>query len=372
MQWSLPAAQTFHFCIFHREGHDLNSVRGPTVFMEVTMKRLLELAGRNRWLPASINLGRNDDLRMGTLFTDDFSSARVVLLGFPHDEGCTRNGGRPGAALGPQAFRRFVTALGPTCNPEHRIDLTSSLGGGVYDAGDVVGNPPTLEAAHCALEEAVALVLQAGKVPFVIGGGNDQSAPNGRGAYTFLDSVSHPSALGIINIDAHLDVRPLLGDDHSIPHSGSPFRELLLHPRSLRTNGGAHFVEYACQGQQCSQEHADFVTAHGGTLMWLTRDIHRVADSFPKAMDIAGDHIFVSFDIDAVQGSDCPGVSCPGSVGLTAQDAMDISRMAGKNPKVLLMDVSELNPVVEDYRSPRLAVMMFYHFLLGLAERGSS
>lgn len=333
------------------------------------MKRLLQVAGARRLSPASINLGRSDDPRLGTIFTDDFPSARVVLLGFPHDEGCTRNGGRPGAALGPQAFRRFVTALGPIRNPEHEIDLTTSLGGGVYDAGDVVAADSTLEGAHRALEEAVTLVLQAGKVPFIIGGGNDQSAPNGRGAYAYLDSTSHSSPLGIINIDAHLDVRPLLGEDHSIPHSGSPFRELLLHQRALRTNGGAHFVEYACQGQQCSKEHADFVKEQGGTLMWLTKDVHRVSESFPRAMDIAGEHIFVSFDIDAVQGSDCPGVSCPGNVGLSAQDAMDISRMAGRNPKVLLMDVSELNPAVEDYRSPRLAVMMFYHFLIGLAER---
>lgn len=349
--------------------------------MDVAMKRLQQIAGSRRLV--NIPAGRVDDPRMGTLFTDDFAKARVVLIGFPYDEGCVRNGGRKGAASGPAAFRRFVTALGPTYNPEYCVDLNTSLGGGVYDAGDVGGCRQqyeslgsdqgvelTLEQAHASLEEAVTLVLQSGKLPFIIGGGNDQSAANGRGALAYLSSSTAtptPRPLGIINIDAHLDVRPLLGDG-TVVHSGSPFRELLLHPTTVSTKGGSRFVEYACQGQQCSKDHASFVREHGGTLMWLTT-IGRVGDSFPRAMEIAGEHIFVSFDIDAVHSADCPGVSCPGTVGLSAQDALEISRLAGRNPSVMLMDVSELNPLIEDYRSPRLAVMMFYHFLLGLAER---
>lgn len=31
--------------------------------------------------------------------------------------------------------------------------------------------------------------------------------------------------------------------------------------------------------------------------------------------------------------------------------------------------MSELNPAIEDYRSPRLAVLIFYYFLLGYSER---
>jgi formiminoglutamase len=347
--------------------------------MDTVMKRLQQLAGSRRLSPRGIPAGRLDDPRMGSLFTDDFCAARVVVVGFPYDEGCVRNGGRAGASLGPQAFRRFVTSLGPTYNPEFDIDLRSGLQGGVFDAGDVGGEAEDvsllrpvagLEDAHRSLEEAVALIIGCGKIPFVIGGGNDQSAANGRGALSFLHGEHNgdaPRPLGIINIDAHLDVRPLL-DDGTRVHSGSPFRELLLDPRTQAASGGKHFVEYACQGQQCSKEHAEFVREQGGTLMWLT-SLGLVSASFLRAMDVAGENCFVSFDIDAVRSSDCPGVSCPGSVGLSAQDALTIAKMAGRNPNVLLMDVSELNPVIEDYRSPRLAVMMFYHFLLGVAER---
>jgi formiminoglutamase len=46
--------------------------------------------------------------------------------------------------------------------------------------------------------------------------------------------------------------------------------------------------------------------------------------------------------------------------------------VAGAHPAVRLVDVSELNPLVEDYRSPRLVVNMFYYFLLGLSLRDDS
>ena len=42
---------------------------------------------------------------------------------------------------------------------------------------------------------------------------------------------------------------------------------------------------------------------------------------------------------------------------------------AGQHKNVLLVDVSELNPKVEDYRTPRLVANMLYHFLLGLRKR---
>ena len=36
----------------------------------------------------------------------------VVLVGFPHDEGVKRNGGRVGAAGGPDEARNFIHKLG--------------------------------------------------------------------------------------------------------------------------------------------------------------------------------------------------------------------------------------------------------------------
>ena len=45
-----------------------------------------------------------------------------------------------------------------------------------------------------------------GAIPFVIGGGNDQSYPNARGMMNTLDDSA---SVLVVNVDAHLDVRPL-------------------------------------------------------------------------------------------------------------------------------------------------------------------
>lgn len=62
-----------------------------------------------------------------------------------------------------------------------------------------------------------------------IGGSNDQSYPN---VAALLASA--PQKIGVINIDAHFDVRPLKDGK---AHSGSPFRLMLEDSRFL-PNGG--------------------------------------------------------------------------------------------------------------------------------------
>lgn len=71
----------------------------------------------------------------------------------------------------------------------------------------------------------------------------------------------------------------------------------------------------------------------------------------------------------AVQGADAPGVSCPGNIGLSAAEALDMCFVAGSNPRVRLFDLSEFNPAVDDYRTGRLVANMWYWFCMGVASR---
>lgn len=95
-----------------------------------------------------------------------------------------------------------------------------------------------------------------------------------------------------------------------------------------------------------------------------------------------GDNVFVSFDIDSISAADAPvcfsfvkkfilsqGVSAVGTIGLTSQEALNICLIAGKHPKVKLFDLSEYNPLVEEWRTGKLVANMFYFFALGLSIR---
>jgi formiminoglutamase len=260
--------------------------------------------------------------------------------------------------------------MGAVANAEHGVDLREHVT--VTDGGDAAG--ATLEEAHAALRGMVLKVLANGGVPFVVGGGNDQSAPNG---LALLDPAAGATAaagdggaiaIAVVNVDAHLDVRPRLADGRV--HSGCPFRQLAEDPRYAAT--GSRLVEFACQGAQCAAEHAAFVTERcNGELLWLSQVAADAPAAFARVLAAVAprERLFLSFDIDAIASRDCPGVSCPATVGLSAEDALAMCLAAGRSGAVALFDVSEMCPAVEDYRTPRLVANMFYFFLVGIAVR---
>jgi hypothetical protein len=204
--------------------------------------------------------------------------------------------------------------------------------------------------------------------------------------------------IGVINIDAHLDVRPL---KHGEVHSGSPFRLLLEDPRfaehlvpldSPDQNSALkphRFIEFAAQGSQCSQAHVDYLLEAGrgrSTVYWLSHLRCReytsplmksrwpepnlpirqsIRDQFADILDfMSGRSLFVSFDLDAVAGDDAPGVSCPGTVGLTSQEALWVCYAAGANPRVKLFDLSEFNPKSQSHHIMAVQLHVRTHVLI--------
>eukprot|EP01102_Stenamoeba_stenopodia_P022319 TRINITY_DN9257_c0_g1_i1.p1 TRINITY_DN9257_c0_g1~~TRINITY_DN9257_c0_g1_i1.p1 ORF type:complete len:342 (+),score=71.65 TRINITY_DN9257_c0_g1_i1:41-1027(+) len=323
----------------------------------------------------------SDDPRLGDLIkTLDLSTLSlgeetrstlqdaVVLVGFPWDEGVRRNGGREGASEAPATVRKLMPRIGTLKNPELGISLKKLK---VFDSGDIgstdaEGRPRELEEAHRLLTERVKFIVSHGGIPFVIGGGNDQSYPNVAG----LLEATEEGPYGVVNIDAHFDVRPL---KEGRVHSGSPFRLMLEHPKFSSRNG--KFIEFAAQGNQCSAKHAKYLKEKGCDIVWLSQLLEEgnVRKSFVQhVLDKFEGKVFVSFDLDAVASSYAPGVSCPGTIGLTSKDALDICFEAGRDTKVRLFDLSEFNPRIDSYITGRLVVNMFYFFLLGYAKRLSS
>ena len=212
-------------------------------------------------------MSRSDDLRMGSLLTPITSIVpsdkcknmkhRVALIGYPCDVGVERNGGVVGAKGGPEAVRRMIQKVGPLINPEFSIDIRCI---DFRDAGDIAVKE-TLEATHVNMIKIVQEVLKEGYLPIIVGGGNDQSFPN---ACALIENLGTGN-IGVVNIDAHLDARPLVDGK---PHSGSPFRQLLEHETFV--SDGGMFHEFAVQGNQCSYDHVEYVKSQGGQLTWLS------------------------------------------------------------------------------------------------------
>lgn len=347
------------------------------------------------------------DIRLGDLLynkeEESLIYGDIVLILYPCDLGVIRNGGRYGAKFGPSTVLEHMRRMGCVQNPEYNINLTNlklsyytiplddlnlieedNKEDNKEDSDDI----DILEIIHERLTQAVKIVLDNHSVPIVIGGGNDQSIANWRALQRYIITTTKndddmTTTIGVINIDAHLDVRPLIDKKgkYKLSHSGSPFRQILEESKSTTKLITTKLYEFGVQGSQCSQEHANYVTDnHNGTIFWF-KDIK---DNVPSKFQMILNHNsmspqdntttswFISFDIDSIQSSDCPGVSCPSTIGLTAQDALNIMYIAGITSQVQLIDISELNPLVENYRSPRLVVQMIYYFLLGYVQRNNN
>jgi formiminoglutamase len=309
---------------------------------------------------------RPDDPRLGEVveFWNGDSAAlrpgRAVLIGFPQDEGVRRNGGRPGAADAPREIRRFLYRLTPwegICQADLAADPA-------LDAGNVRVDG-TLEHSQELLGKVVGGVLRAGAVPVILGGGHETAFGH------FLGYAKANLPVGIINIDAHLDLRPEI---HGLGHSGSPFRQAMEHsPFRLL---GSNYVCLGVQPHSTSQEHLRYARRHECGIYWAPAVWPKLEKCFGREvqrLNESGCLVYVSVDADAVRIMDVPGVSAPNPVGLIGEDVISCARLAGRSPAVASIDLVEINPRFDrDGQSARWAALVIWHFLVGLAERGAA
>ena len=307
---------------------------------------------------------RADDLRLGDIVeywrgdAPKLKPGQAVLVGFPQDEGVRRNQGRPGAAQAPREIRQHLYRLTPW-DAEHNIDLTDHH---PVDMGSV-RITGSLEDSQAALGNIVDGILSQGAVPVILGGGHETAYGH------YLGYLANPRPVGIINIDAHLDVRPCL--DGQRGHSGSPFRQALEHPTYPLP--GNRYVCLGAQPHSVSRAHWQYARDHGCTVRWCHELKNSLEQQFLWEIDqlaSAGCQVYVTLDADVIQLADVPGVSAPNPVGFTGAAAVSLARLAGKSPWVSSFDLVEICPPCDvNDQSSRWAALMIWSFLIGLAER---
>ncbi|MFG0273732.1 MAG: formimidoylglutamase [Phycisphaerales bacterium] len=301
-----------------------------------------------------------------TIRTDDPDGCAACLLGLPDDLGVKMNHGRPGARNGPAAIRRVLTGYGTTFDLLRDRPLDTRT----FDAGDIVPADPedfggdeeaALRVTHDRVTEAALAIHQRGMIPVCIGGGHDLTFPTVRALATHTGAP-----VGGLNFDAHLDVR-------AEPGSGMPFRALIdgghLDPKRFCVFGAARFAT--------SRAHADWLTERGGHIVEVEtalaqRDALRDAFKRLNVGDAPDAPAFVTIDLDAIDGSQAPGVSATNPMGLSVAHAVEAARRAAAHPGVRHFDVMEHNPDQDrGARTARVAALIILTFLAGLADRWS-
>jgi formiminoglutamase len=271
-----------------------------------------------------------------------------AILGFRCDEGVKRNQGRPGASEGPDVLREALAKL-----PLQQQNLC------VYDAGDISCEDGDLEQAQAALGEAVYILLQHGLTPILLGGGHEIAWGHYQGIAKFLTKEK----LGIVNFDAHFDMRPLLPNNQG--SSGTPFLQIA----DASHQAGRHF-DYNCIGIQPSGNIPSLFNTlekHHGHVI-LAEEIHlnkiEKYTSFIKSLLKRNEKLYVTICLDVFAASDAPGVSAPQVLGLTPWQVIEFIRALAASGKVISYDLAEFAPPYDiDHRTARLAASLIFEIV---------
>ncbi len=297
----------------------------------------------------------------------------IAIVGAPLDLGA----GRRGVDMGPSAIR--------VANLNGRL---SELGYQVEDLGNVPviqpeshpeGHPrakylPQITDTCTRLAELVEKVFGSGAFPLVLGG--DHSVAIGT-----VSGVSHyfrrqAKQMGLVWIDAHTDMNTPdtspSGNVHGMPLAccvGIGPAELTgifgyspkVDPRHVALVG-IRSVDGRERG----------IVQESGVRAFTMRDIDErgmravIADAIRIASDgTAGFH--VSFDMDAVDPREAPGVGTPVRGGITYREAHLAMEMLGDTGQMTSLEVVEVNPVIDE--ANRTAILAVELVLSAMGKR---
>lgn len=275
----------------------------------------------------------------------EIKTPTFALIGFKSDEGIRRNQGRLGAAEGPLSIRQALAKL-----PIQHQNFTC------FDAGNIVCIDDQLESAQQALGDVIAILLNEKMIPIVLGGGHELAWGNYQGI-----AQAHPNEhLGIINFDAHLDMRPLTADGKGT--SGTSFLQIAEADQKANRR-----FDYNCIGvQHTSNTRQLFETAkrYHSHIIWAD-ELHenqsqKCVDFIDRTID-ENDIIYTSICLDVFAAPFAPGVSALQPLGLWPWHVIPLIRQLAASGKVVSYDLAELSPRYDiDQRTAKLAANLIY------------
>ena len=295
-----------------------------------------------------------------------YEQQHIGLIGFACDQGVRRNQGRVGAKAAPPLIRQAFAALPVISALQQRfeIQLPSLLG----DAGDIHCHDDdglaesTLEQAQLKYADKVSHIIEQGGLPIGLGGGHAIAYGSFLGLWQALEktngtTVSTHTAptIGIINFDAHLDIR-----QSNVATSGTPFRQIAEH---LDAHGQP--FHYCCIGvSRFSNTAALFDRAEQlGVHIISDEDCHQQTwDSLAEQIDTfisKVDVLYMTIDMDCLPSSVVPGVSAPAAYGIELSFVERAVKRIMASGKVKIADLAEINPTFDvDNRSCKVAARL--------------
>ena len=237
-----------------------------------------------------------------------------------------------------QALQRYSTA-----HSDPRVNLEKVS---LQDAGDIT-SPDSDEAA--AISELKSIAAKS-KLVIALGGDN---------SITYC-GVQAMQATGLITLDAHYDLRDGVSN-------GSPVRRLIEAGLS-----GKRVVQIGIADFSNSTDYAKRAKDFGITVIPRSELRSKsIEEVWAIALSVAGDKVFVDFDMDVCDRSVVPACPAAAPGGISADELRQFAFLVGSSPSVIGADITEIDATKDsaDERTVRLAALVVLEMAAGFSTR---
>lgn len=325
--------------------HHINVQYIPANAETWTGRKSNPILGNQYWYQA-IELGNIDQIKKRDQPT-------IALIGYSCDEGVRRNFGRIGAANGPKVLKEKLAKL-----PLH-VDSKK-----IVDYGELVCVDKDMEACQLAFSKLVTALILKEVFTIGIGGGHDIAYGHFMGIKEALKTKAHHK-IGIINFDAHFDLRPI----EEAPNSGTPFNQILLQCKQDNLP-----LDYFVIGiQQQSNTKELFSIAQTNQVQYVqSKDCEnsdnaiRLVQEKLRTFIQQNDYLYITIDLDGFSVAYAPGVSAPSALGFTPHFVYNMLSFIFESNKVIACDIAELNPNFDQDNRTAVLGAKLIDFISGL------
>ena len=292
----------------------------------------------------------------GELFFADADSnypdADYVIFGAPFDG---TSSFRKGSRLAPSAIREASYNF-ETYNHYFDIDLADIP---FHDAGDVdiplhgaedvdIPDNHTVEQAQAAVGAMVTTILHDGKIPIMLGGEHSLTVPCVRG------SMDHFNDLGVVVLDAHLDLRQEYEgqvNSHACV-SRRIIEDITDNYISIGIRSGTRDEYSLARSRGITYYPADFVEDKG---------IGHVLAELSRHLDLYTSHLYLSLDMDVLDPAYAPALGTPEPFGLTDRQVLSLIRRLA--PRSVGFDLVEIAPGFDSGNTALLGAKFVREFI---------
>lgn len=253
----------------------------------------------------------------------------VAFLGVPFDAGTTY---RSGTRFGPQSVRN-ISSLYDSYNLDLAVDLQQEIS--MCDIGDVFVIPANIEKTFDQIDRAVSHIAEKGTLPVIVGGDHSIGYPNIRGI-----AKHYSGNIGIVHFDRHIDIQEKDMDERM--HTTHYY-----HATNIPNVRPENLVQIGIGGWYGSRPGLKVARERDTTVMTIG-DLENVGieRAVEAALEIAWrgcEAVYLSFDVDVVDGGIAPGTGSPEPGGLIPREALKALRQVAAEG-IIGMEVVEISP----------------------------